>query len=652
MSRTLVIADPGCTHEGSLPAMLALVDLAAAAGADVYKGQWVSDPAALVARRRAPEFRTYYDWLAYPAEWHAVLRERCDQLRIQYAVTVYLPQDVPTIDPYVSWFKVASFESGAIDLLNAYATASKEKAIIVSCGMGAVVDRAQFFPRQTKLLLCVSAYPTPLDQLHLAGIRALNLDGLSDHTAPDCVYSGALAVAAGATIVERHIRLETTPQSNPDAVVAMDAAGFAEYVRLIRQAEMIVGYQIVAGIRPAEESMLRYRARSIGPWPVSRDYYSVAAPIPGRSLTRSKAPGRLFEIGSGPLYATSGAGAVLRDADGFEYIDMICGLGAISLGYDGPRAGGVYSLPHTLEADAAQIVLSSVAPWASSVRFVKTGSEATHAAYRIAKAATGRKHVLVGDWCYAGWHEWCADKEFPFTHRYAHGAVDLGAESSDGEVGSDFDRCLPSEVAAVFVEPHRWEPVSATWLRWLRAWCSRLGALLVFDEMIYGGRWALGGATEYFSVKPDLACFGKAFGNGTAVAFVVGGQELAAHGEMISGTYSGETSGLEAVVRVVSAYTSRPVIETLWARGRQLQAGLIAAVEASGVEAYPEGAPVHQRLRFADPTHGRRFAASMARQGVLWHPDVVNVMEAHTEAQIAEVISAAAVSLSELSCAY
>lgn len=379
--------------------------------------------------------------------------------------------------------------------------------------------------------------------------------------------------------------------------------------------------------------------------------YDRAAILPGRSMTRSKAPGRLFALDAGPLYCAGGDGAELIDTDGRRYLDMLAALGAISLGYGRceRRRAGVYSLPHLREVEAAEAVLQHVAPWASSVRFVKTGSEATHGAYRIAKKATGRREVYVGNWAYHGWHEWATESEAVFSH---------------GQDPDTFNARYSESIAAVFIEPHRWEPVNVEWLKSVRAFCDRVGALLVFDSMIYGGRWALGGTSEYFGVTPDLECFGKAFGNGQSVAFIVGNDALAEHGELVSGTYSGDVTGLSAVCDVLSVYTTEPVIDTLWERGRQLARGLNAVLaEHPDIPVVREGAPVHQRLRFTEPVpadtapydyrlaatgtrplaHG--FAAQMAKRGILWHPDVANICYAHTEAQIERVIDAASESL-------
>lgn len=388
----------------------------------------------------------------------------------------------------------------------------------------------------------------------------------------------------------------------------------------------------------------------------SRRIYDRAHVIPGRSLTRSKAPGRLFPVDAGPLYVGNHDGALIYDVDGNEYIDMLCGLGAISLGgrgfLEGPR---ISSLPHRAEVEAAERVLRDVAPWATHCRFTKTGSEATHAAYRIAKRATGRDYVLIGDWAYHGWHEWCEWEPLktgegrrtimPTTVPYRHGMDFSSYPPAQGPFAPE------NRIAAVFVEPHRWEPVQKAWLQQLRAFCDRTGALLVFDEMIYGGRFALGGATEMYGVKPNLACFGKAIGNGAPIACVVGGDVLRDHGEVASGTYSGDVPSLRAVLETLHVYRCQPVIAHLWEVGERLRAGLLRAVTATNMlaRAWVEGNPVHLRLRFqdddADMARGKRFASLMTARNVLWHPACANVCYAHTARQIDAVIEAARASL-------
>lgn len=336
--------------------------------------------------------------------------------------------------------------------------------------------------------------------------------------------------------------------------------------------------------------------------------------IPGRSMTRSK---KVFQC-----FAESADGAVITDTDGKTYIDMLCALGAISVGYkNGLSMTGVFSLPHRVEVQAAEDVLRYVAPWGSWVRFTKTGSEAMQGCYRIARAFTGRQRIVKCVGAYHGWHDW-----------------------TDEHPGTLKPGDLPSgELAAVFVEPARFQPVDVEWLKALRDWCDGTGALLIFDSMIYGGRWAIGGASEYFGVQPDLEAYGKAYANGAAVSFLVGMDATKRHGEIPSGTFSGEVSGLHGLRHTLLTYRTNPVIETMWARGQQLRDGLKAVIPTD--IAIVEGEPVCQRLRFFLAAEGQQFSNQMRRRGVLWHPDVVFTMYAHTEAQIAQVIQAAKDSL-------
>lgn len=267
--RTFVIAEPGCTHEGKLDEMLSLIDMAAAAGADAYKGQWTSDADALCAKRRAPDYRPSYGWLQYPAEWHARLALRCRSRGIQYGCTVYLPEDISVIDEHVSFYKVSAFEAMDHVLADAYLDRldGNQKRLYVSLGMGASDTFGSKRPLDSNVLAriwplrCVSAYPAPLESLYLRQLWEGHLLGLSDHTTPDQILTGALAVAAGASVIERHIRLESASPSNPDYAVAMSAHPFTQYVSYIRLAEVAVGDGDVPEIHPSEEPMLQFAWR-------------------------------------------------------------------------------------------------------------------------------------------------------------------------------------------------------------------------------------------------------------------------------------------------------------------------------------------------------------------------------------------------------
>lgn len=378
----------------------------------------------------------------------------------------------------------------------------------------------------------------------------------------------------------------------------------------------------------------------------SKAYYARAAAIPGRSLTRSKSPGRLFPIGSGPMYASAGHGAILVDVDGNEFIDMLCALGAISIGYGWhDHYGPVYSLPHAVEVTATEAVLKNVAPWATACKFVKTGSESLTAAVLIARKVTGRSRILCGRAAYHGWHETfscrgVAGTGGAFTEEYDDGDIERLTQQTQAR---------SEAVAAIVIEPARWLVTPDGYYEAVRALCDRIGALMIVDEMIYGLRWAIGGATQLSGVVPDLGCFGKAMANGAPIACVVGGAVLAEHGLIVSGTFSGDTGALMAVCDVLEVYTRLPVVETLWARGRQLAEGLDRAINVGWRgRCVREGAAVHQRLTFTDPSHGPLFSAQMAARGVLWHPQVTNVMFAQTVNQIDHVIAAAAESLKAL----
>lgn len=266
MDKTLVIAEPGCTAEGNLHRMMRLIDVAAACGANVYKSTWIFDlPQMMTRRNRSLDSEDYdywrkvYGWHVWPVEWHDILSFKCHSLGMQYACTVHTPNAVEPVAPAVDMFKISSFE-GDYDLR--VATSRTGKKTIVSTGMGR--DDSVFYrlAGQERILQCTSCYPAPPKSLNIAVLRGeVAPCGLSDHSRD--VITGAVAVGAGARIIEAHYRLDDCDPSNPDYATAFSPAEFAEYIRNIRKAEVMMG-DGVKRIEPCEEPMLKYRVRPKG----------------------------------------------------------------------------------------------------------------------------------------------------------------------------------------------------------------------------------------------------------------------------------------------------------------------------------------------------------------------------------------------------
>lgn len=269
--RTYVIAEAGSCHDGELSQACHLVDAAWAAGANAIKFQFWSDPDKLASRRRVPEkYLDIYRRYKMPFDWLETLRSRASELGLEFMCTAYLPEDVQALAAYVAHFKVASFEAQATDLVAAHQVwmegdiqQGRKRNLIVSLGMGARFTaawrdspHAAKLYQRTKLLHCVSAYPAPAEDLSLNAVRSL--DGFSDHSDPALTWTGALAVACGATILEAHLRLEKIDRHNPDGPHAMLPEQFKDYVRHVRFAETCLG-KTAPGAQPSEAEMSKYR---------------------------------------------------------------------------------------------------------------------------------------------------------------------------------------------------------------------------------------------------------------------------------------------------------------------------------------------------------------------------------------------------------
>ncbi|MBO6782200.1 MAG: aminotransferase class III-fold pyridoxal phosphate-dependent enzyme [Alphaproteobacteria bacterium] len=327
--------------------------------------------------------------------------------------------------------------------------------------------------------------------------------------------------------------------------------------------------------------------------------------IPLGSQTFSKSRIQ-YPQAAAPLFLDHGDAGRVWDVDGNEYVDLVSGLLPIVLGYRDPdvdtairrqlAAGITFSLATELEAALAERLVRLI-PCAEMVRFGKNGSDVTSAAVRLARAATGRDRVVMTG--YHGWQDWYIGA----TPRHlgvpdAVRALSTTMPFNDLDAMEDLFARQGDEIAALVVEPASAAEPHEGYLEGLRDLTLQHGALLVFDEVITGCRWAAGGAQAHYGVVPDLAAFGKAMGNGMPISAIVGKGEYMRLMEDIffSATFGGEALSLAAAIATLDKLEREEVPARLWSYGGELKhaaedriatAGLNDVIALQGAAPWP-----------------------------------------------------------------
>ncbi|MGA0118298.1 MAG: glutamate-1-semialdehyde 2,1-aminomutase [Ilumatobacteraceae bacterium] len=310
-------------------------------------------------------------------------------------------------------------------------------------------------------------------------------------------------------------------------------------------------------------------------------------------------------VGGTPYIVSRAEGARVWDVEGRELLDLVQSYGAIILGHAHPKVteairsaagdGTSYGAPTPREMKLAEAISERV-PSCERVRFMNSGTEATSTAVRLARGATGRKRIVT---FYGNFHG-------ATDALLAAGGSGLATLGLPGTAGVPEEAVantwvlpynvvpkLDDDVAAVFVEP-----VGANmgvvapapgFLEGLRVECDRVGALLVFDEVITGFRLGTGGAQAKFDVRPDLTCFGKVIGGGLPIG-AVGGRKyimenLTPLGSVFhAGTLAGNPLATAAGLAALNELTEDVYME-LAARARHLSAVMRDACSANGIQA-------------------------------------------------------------------
>ncbi len=293
-----------------------------------------------------------------------------------------------------------------------------------------------------------------------------------------------------------------------------------------------------------------------------------------------------------PMFLTHGYGSRVWDVDGNEYIDLVSCLMPNILGYNDPdvnyaiqtqlQKGIIFSLATELEIQLAE-KLCKIIPSAEKVRFAKNGTDVTSAAVRIARAYTGRDKMIVCG--YHGWQDW-----YIGTTTRNKGVPKVVSELSISVPYNDLnciENLLKTETfAGLIMEPCNFTAPLDGYLQRVKDLCEKYGSLFIFDEIVTGFRFALGGAQEYFGVTPHISCFGKAIANGMPISTIVGRDDIMKEMEEVffSGTFGGEALSLAASLATIDKIETSSVINYLWSYGKNLGDSIEQLIIKYGLE--------------------------------------------------------------------
>lgn len=389
-------------------------------------------------------------------------------------------------------------------------------------------------------------------------------------------------------------------------------------------------------------------------------------------------------VGGTPYFVARGEGARVWDVEGNEYIDYVQSYGASILGHANPEVvraitqaaarGSTFGAPTEGEVVLAEMLCDRV-PGMEQVRLVSSGTEAAMSAIRLARGVTGRDRIVKFEGNYHG-H---SDSLLAGAGSGVAEGVLLGSSAPDsaGVTGgavadttvlryntvAELDR----SVAAVCVEPVAANmglvaPV-AGFLEGLRAECDRVGALLLFDEVITGFRLGVGGATATFGVTPDLWCFGKVIGGGLPMGAFGGSAQAMGHLAPVGDVYQAGTLSGNPLATAAGATVLGKLDEGSYQRltrtAQELAGGLAEAFADAGVSVrFPQVGPLvgvffgegDEPVDFATAANSvalRRypeFFHGMLERGIALAPGPYEVMFpslAHGEAEIAATVDAA-----------
>lgn len=358
-----------------------------------------------------------------------------------------------------------------------------------------------------------------------------------------------------------------------------------------------------------------------------------------------------------PQYMASGDGCRITDTDGNTYLDFMCGWGPVVLGHRNPAVqqavseqiakGDCLNGAAPVMVELAELLVDTVAhaDWAM---LAKNGTDATTACVTIARAATGRRKVLIAHGAYHGAVPWCTPVTAGVT-REDRAHLDYFEYNDLDSLRAAVDR-TGDDLAAVIVCPFRHdvfrdqELADPLFAKGLRELCDRTGAALILDDVRCGFRLDLAGSWEPLGVRPDLSAWSKAIANGYALAAVTGTDAMreAAGSIYATGSFWYSAVSMAAALATIRELRDTDAMQRMFDSGQRLRDGLAAQARAHGFEVVQTGPVQMPLLRFAgddDFSQTRLWCDEAGARGVYLHPHHNWFLSAaHTTADIDDAL--------------
>ncbi len=377
------------------------------------------------------------------------------------------------------------------------------------------------------------------------------------------------------------------------------------------------------------------------------------SPLAAQTFSKSY---RYFCRGVAPSFMDHGEGCYIYDVDGNKFIDYMCALGPITVGYNIPAVNEAVakqvnkfasgSLQSELEVELAE-KLCEIVPCAEMVRFVKNGGDATTAAIRLARAYTGREFVLMSG--YHGMHDWSIGAS-ENNKGVPKAVCELTKNFAYNDLADLEKKLQENEVAAVILEPIQSNGPEEGYLEGVKELAHKYGAVLIFDEVVSGFRYALGGASEMYKVTPDLAAFGKGMANGYAISAVAGKKELLEqieHGVFVSTTFGGDAISMAASLATIKILEQPGFYAKMTKVGEIQRDGIVELINKYDLNDVlsVSGLPVHAGVAFEG--HGSLnyldiqsiYSQTMVQNGILVFA-IYNLNGSHTEKEAVKYLDA------------